>query len=969
MSRNRMSRRRERIRLWTVSVALGLAVGSAWAVGTTERVSREIEHVRQGSSEGAEWVPITQNFSPDDYHAGTQNWAIVQHPNGWIYAANNYGMLEYDGARWQLYGIGNSTVVRALATDPQGRVYAGGTDDFGYFTPDAFGKQEYHTLVGQIPEAYRQFGEVWRIFPTEQCLYVQTRNYIFLLYPDGHTEAIAPGAVIRTALLANGEFYVATARDVYILSANRLHTLRGTETLQGAVVCALLPYQNKVLIATDFKGLFVYDGVRIHPLRTEADPFIRRNQLYAVAISKHHIALGTVRNGLVLTDLDGTHCQYLNRENGLQNNTILSLLFDRQDNLWVGLDKGIDYVRLMSPIRFLNNLRYDYGAGYAAIEHQGTLYLGTNQGVYRIRGGAPELIENSLGQVWNLKEVAGRLLCCHNRGLFEIKANRFVAIEEGDGVWNIRPYPRSTFAIAGTYTGFSLLQRGADGWHIQHLKGFEETALYYQVDAQGNIWVLSSQGVERLTPDIDKRQVEREVMIACPAAQQHYSIVRIGDEVIVSSYAYIGRVDSTGELRPCRPEEVGLPKVGRYLQLKEDGARNRWYIEQDKLWLLRWDTAKGQYMPPQEMMEYGTFMIGGFSNLHFTENGEAVVGGINGFRRISPTPPSPQRDTPQHLYIRSIRSLSPKEEDLYGESYEEKDEPLTLRTGVYSLHIAYCGSNTDQAHTLYTTRLRPIEKDYSAPTTATERDLTALSSGDYTLDIRMLTPEGTTERSLTIRIARPWYKSGWMILLYVVAGILCGLGVAWWVRLLLRRDKERIEAEKNAQLRAQQMQILQLENDKTQFELRQKSQELSNLILSENNRKELSESVQREIKRCLDALQAGDEVNTRLRLQNLLQRLASNSDGGVDWSRFEDNFDIVNDRFIRRLTAKYPWLSKQEKRLCVYIKMGLQTKEIAPLLNISPRGVEMMRYRLRQKMELGTQLNLKQYFNNEFASE
>ncbi len=105
-----------------------------------------------------------------------------------------------------------------------------------------------------------------------------------------------------------------------------------------------------------------------------------------------------------------------------------------------------------------------------------------------------------------------------------------------------------------------------------------------------------------------------------------------------------------------------------------------------------------------------------------------------------------------------------------------------------------------------------------------------------------------------------------------------------------------------------------------------------------------------------------------MRLQNLLQRLATNTDGTVDWSRFEDNFDIVNDQFIRRLTAKYPWLNKQEKRLCVYIKMGLQTKEIAPLLNISPRGVEMMRYRLRQKMGLDTQRNLKMYFNNEELS-
>ena len=913
----------------------------------------------------AEWVPLIRHFTPDDYAAGTQNWALKQHPNGWIYAANNYGMMEYDGARWKLYGIGNSTVVRALATDQEGQIYAGGTDDFGYFTPNQMGGLDYHTLTERIPERYKQFGEVWQIFPSEECLYVQTRNYIFLLYKDGRTEVIDPGDVIRTSLLMDGEYYVATARDVFILSANRLHTLRGSETIHGAVVCELLPYGNQLLIATDFQGLYTYDGDQVKRLKTDADPYITNSQLYAVAISKHYIALGTVRNGLVLTDLQGKNCLFLNRENGLQNNTILSLLFDQKDNLWIGLDKGIDCVYMMSPVRYLNNVRYDYGAGYTATEHNGTLYIGTNQGVHRLQGKDPELIENSIGQVWSLTEIDGRLLCCHNRGLFEIRDNKFEAIEEGDGVWHVQTYPKQKqYAIAGTYTGFSLLQRSENKWSIQHLNGFNETALYYQVDHQGNIWILSSQGVEKLTVDIAKRQIKRHTVINCPSAQQYYSIAAIGEELILSRDNYLGKVDANGDLRECTPEEVGLPKTNRYPLIGQDTKHNLWYVVQDKLYIRIWDSKRTIYQPQQELMEYGQFMIGGFSNIHFTHEGQAIVGGISGFRRIDPTQmPQPLKNA-TNLYIRNIRCNSPYEANIYGESYSGKNESIELKTGVYSLHIEYGGNATNYETILYATRLRPSEKEYSTPTNTTERDLTALAPGNYTLDIRMLTPNGITERSLAIHIANPWYKSGWMFVLYGIACILCALGITWWVRILMQRNKERVEAEKNDQLRAQQVQILQLENDKAQFELRQKSQELSNLILSENNRKELTESVQRELKRIIDYLNDGDEENAKLRIQNLLQRLANNAEGTIDWARFEDNFDIVNDQFIRKLTAKYPWMNKQEKRLCVYIKMGLQTKEIAPLLNISARGVEMMRYRLRQKMEIGTQLNLKQYFND-----
>ena len=283
----------------------------------------------------AEWVPLVRTFTPDDYDAGTQNWALLQQKNGWIYAANNYGMLEYDGSRWKLYGIGNSTVVRAIAVDTAGTVYAGGTDEFGVFRPNAYGTQEYHSLVENIPVRYRHFGEVWKIFWSEERLYVQTRNYIFLFSKENHVEVIDPGDVIRTSLLVGNEFFVATARDVYVLSANRLHALRGSEALRGSVVCALLPYSdNGVLIATDFKGIYLYEGETVRRFYTAADKYITDNQLYTMAVNEQYMAFGTVRNGVVLTNLQGQSPHYLTRENGLQNNTVLSLLFDRQDNLF-----------------------------------------------------------------------------------------------------------------------------------------------------------------------------------------------------------------------------------------------------------------------------------------------------------------------------------------------------------------------------------------------------------------------------------------------------------------------------------------------------------------------------------------------------------------------------------------------------------------------------------------------------------
>ena len=77
-----------------------------------------------------------------------------------------------------------------------------------------------------------------------------------------------------------------------------------------------------------------------------------------------------------------------------------------------------------------------------------------------------------------------------------------------------------------------------------------------------------------------------------------------------------------------------------------------------------------------------------------------------------------------------------------------------------------------------------------------------------------------------------------------------------------------------------------------------------------------------------------------------------------DWEQFEAHFDQVHENFLRNLRNAYPNLTPKDQKLCAYLRMNLTTKEIAPLMNISVRGVEISRYRLRKKLELETDTNL-----------
>ena len=70
-----------------------------------------------------------------------------------------------------------------------------------------------------------------------------------------------------------------------------------------------------------------------------------------------------------------------------------------------------------------------------------------------------------------------------------------------------------------------------------------------------------------------------------------------------------------------------------------------------------------------------------------------------------------------------------------------------------------------------------------------------------------------------------------------------------------------------------------------------------------------------------------------------------------DWKLFEEAFNNADKDFLKNLKQKHPELTSNDLRLCTYLRLNLSSKEIAPLLNISSRSVEVKRYRLRKKME------------------
>jgi len=98
--------------------------------------------------------------------------------------------------------------------------------------------------------------------------------------------------------------------------------------------------------------------------------------------------------------------------------------------------------------------------------------------------------------------------------------------------------------------------------------------------------------------------------------------------------------------------------------------------------------------------------------------------------------------------------------------------------------------------------------------------------------------------------------------------------------------------------------------------------------------------------------------------RKLLQLIDKGISSEEDWKQFEFHFDQAHENFIKRLKKNYPDLTQADLKLCAYLRLNLSSKEIAPLLNISLRGVEVRRYRLRKRLNLNTEDNLVEFLLN-----
>ena len=151
---------------------------------------------------------------------------------------------------------------------------------------------------------------------------------------------------------------------------------------------------------------------------------------------------------------------------------------------------------------------------------------------------------------------------------------------------------------------------------------------------------------------------------------------------------------------------------------------------------------------------------------------------------------------------------------------------------------------------------------------------------------------------------------------------------------------------------------MKLEKDKLETELMMKSKELASSTMSIIKKNDILVRIKEELAQQKEHLGSQYPKKYYDKIVHIIDESISSED---DWTIFQSNFDRIHENFFRNLHSRYSELTSNDLRLCAYLRLNLSSKDIANLMNISLKGVEAGRYRLRKKLNISPEKSLTEF--------
>ena len=879
------------------------------------------------------FIPPINNYSVKDYKADNQNWGIDVNDLGEVFVANNKGLLKYNGQNWELFQLPNKTIIRSVFCD-NNKIYTGSYEEFGYWEKDKFGKYIYTSLINSLDNEEKVNNEqFWNIIKFKGVIYF--RSFARGMYSyDGkkikyieNTQGVANEIVYDdNLLLIDREFKVKILKNSELKGFN-LNNIN----FENLEITSLAAKDNWLfLFEKKGKGYLLRGNNEIF-LPESVNLFLKDNILNKVKfIGENRLVFGTIKKGIVIYNFIQNRTEYISKNDGLQNNTVLSFSYSN-GNLWTALDNGIAQVNVDTPMSFFKDNSGVLGTVYDVDFYKNNYYLASNTGVYTFsKTDSLRLIKGSEGQTWSLDIVDEDLIANHTNGSYIIKNDSFANKLNDVGVFCTVNY-KDVF-LQGTYYGINRIEK------------------------KNGVWVSST--IMNIPFLVDNIVFEDEYTIWI--SHPHKGFFRV---VLSEDYSEAIETLSFGDNQKFDQSKTEIFKINNEIFFSNS---NNWFVYNKE---------------SKQIDEYQSFTEAENKNLIINKNEKWILD-----REIQNSLILLNNKFKDSLQF-NISSANERLVSKYEKVIFKNDSIriLNLNDGFATFNTKKVNTNYDNsdpvvekiysaANTFYTTTLNDIEiafKDADFLTIEAYLPfkyganleyilvgeinevnmvndgkiiLQNLLPGNYSLFLKTeFGIDKTRKKLIDFKVLPPWYLSSLMKILYLLLLIIFAWLTYFYTNKRIKSQQLKLKKE---YVKRTQERINKIEKENLTNEINSKKKELISSTASIIKRNEVILSLRNELRRLLEF------SNNKIRTERLIKMSKDKIEDEKEWKVFENNFKKLHEDFFKKLIHKYPKLTTKDLKLCAYIKMGFSTKEIAPLMGITVRGVEIHRYRLRKKLDL-----------------
>lgn len=734
-----------------------------------------------------EFRPVIRSYSPKTYRAHSQNWAVAQSRDGWMYFANNSGVLEYDGSQWRLISMPNNGAVRALATDDTGTVWVGGKNDFGYLEASGREQPVYRSLMALLPDSIRDFDFVLAIHPLNDVVVfitsdrlIRFKNKLFDSWPLGgslrfstvHRETIYMNVQGRGLLRWDGQ----SVTDV--VNSEDLKTER----------CVIVPGKTLTVIGSD--KVYAIEGNTL----IKRGPSPKINPYSAQRLPDERIVVGTLGGGLWFADAEGKLETNLRRSDGLPNESVYAVFLDRQTNLWMTTDKGIAKIDASAATTQWNENDGLMGAVLSIEFPDGSIIVGTGSGLFQRQSGRFDRINLPMYVTSLHRWTHGdrdELLAGSGAGLFDIRFGRAQKIFDSAPIRCMGEWDRlDNRLVLGLEKGIRIIRREGFQWIDEGADPrVTESTRAIMSDSDGGLWIMTKDAtICRLVPTADGRYDVRryDSLSSVPVMK----ISNLHGRIVFSSreriFEYDRMTDTFRNARIFDPPLDARLSVGQMVTVDERSIAVRCEAEGfERFVAMAYRNADGTY-------RLDSLKFRGIPDMEIytltVRDSQVFIGGSEGLfrydiRRHPSHPPS---------YAAFVRQVVLKEDSVL---HTGSVPTIDYEWNSLTIHFS-AASFYDEDVTLYSHRMDGLDEQWSSWSPLNRKEYANLFEGRYRFHVRARDANSHVSRTDTFEfiVAPPWYRTWWFGLSALIA-VMAVLWAAYRYRVgqLLRVERLRLQ--------------------------------------------------------------------------------------------------------------------------------------------------------------------------------